>query len=413
MSPRALPSWLPRLAALLVALLYGLYYLGAFQAGFPPAPAGTGDHILLLRGAGELLQGRYPGNQVYPLPALLAADAVGRLGQPAAFLLWSAASLAGLLALVGRGAGPGWQRALLAVLALLAAHFGLHWDFRAHNVNVIALLLLWLALLAGPRRPLLAGLCLAASGALKLYALVLLPWLLWRGYTRWGLATLGWLTLFFVAWPLLALGPAEAWRLTLDWLRQAAALGDAAAEAAFVATLATLRGLVAELLGRPLTDPAIVAPLWLLRGLLAGATAWALWRLARAGLAERPRLVGEAAVLGLLPLAFSPVLQPHHAAAFLLATLWLAAALPTATRGTRAAGLALLLLLAVAPYLSYLAPGTLHRGLLLHGGSLLLTLAVGLAAPRRPVSGEGSVAASWRSVDNPAQEQRPRTSARP
>ena len=85
----------------------------------------------------------------------------------------------------------------------------------------------------------------------------------------------------------------------------------------------------------------------------------------------------------------------------------------TATRGTRAAGLALLLLLAVAPYLSYLAPGTLHRGLLLHGGCLLLTLAVGLAAPRRPVSGEDSVAASWRSVDNPAQEQRPRTSARP
>lgn len=427
MTRRTQPPWLPVAAAALAALLYGLYYLGVFQAGFPPSGGATGDHHLLLAGGERLLRGQYPGNQVYPLPALLAAQVVGRLGQPAGFLLWSATSLAALVALIAWGAAtpPRWRSAPLAVLALLAAHYGLHWDLRAHNVNLIALLLVWLALLAGPGRPWRAGFLLAASGALKLYALVLLPWLLWRGFRRWGLATLAWLLVFFVVWPLLALGPAEAWRLTLDWLRQALALGDAAAEAAFVATLATLRGLVAELFGRPLTDPSIMAPLWLLRGLLAAACGWALWRLARAGLPAGLRLIGEAAVLGLLPLAFSPVAQPHHAATFLLATLWLAGGLagglaqglagaPPAHAGARRAALfALLLLLAAAPYLSYLAPGTLHRALLLHGGSLLLMLAVGLAAPRRPASGEGSVAAPWPSVDNPRQEQGPPAPARP
>ncbi len=408
MTLAALPRWFWPAGAALFALLYGIYYLGVFHPPFPPTVKETGDYFLLQGGAHRLLHdGVYPGNQFYPLPALLLARSVGLLGEPAGYLLWSGLSLGSLVAMTVWGSlqGPARPTALprlgnglLAILAVLAAHFGLHWDFRAHNVNLIALLLFWLALLAGPQRPGWAGFWLAASGALKLYALVLLPWILWRRFDRWVLVTLGWLLLFFVLCPLLVLGPDAAWRLTLDWLRQTLAMSDPAVEAKFVATLATLRSLLAALTGRELVDPALTLPLWLCRGLLVAAVAWALWRLARRETAPGARLLGEGAVLGLLPLAFSPVAQPHHAAAFLLPTLWLAQRLPLARLAQWLPVAGLLLVLVVAPYLSYLGPGPLHRGLMLYLGSLLLTLAVGLMAGVKLAQDDGGVAASRPSV---------------
>ncbi len=403
-----LPRWFWPAGAGLFALIYAVLFGGLLQSPFPPPPKGTGDFFLLESGAQRLLHdGVYPHNQFYPLPAYLLARAARWLGQPLDYLVWTAVSLGSLMAMAvwsarqGRplpGWLPGFGNGLLVVLAILAAHFGLQWDFRAHNVNLIQLLLLWLALLAGPSRPWLGGFWLAAAGALKLYGLVLLPWLLWRGYRRWCAATAAWCLLFFAVLPLLALGPAEAWRLTGNWLAQTLAMSDPAVEATFVATLATLRSTLAAALDLPLTAPALSLPLWLCRAVLVAAAAWALWRLARHERHADCRLFGEGAVLAALPLAFSPVAQPHHAVVALLATLWLALRLPLARRAQILGAGGLLLLLVVAPYLSYLAPGTLHRGLMLHLGDLLLALAIGWLAGLNGGLGEGSVAAARRSV---------------
>lgn len=404
-----LPRWLWPAGAGLFALIYAVLFGGLLQSPFPPPPKGTGDFFLLESGAQRLLQdGVYPHNQFYPLPAYLLARAAHWLGQPLDYLVWTAVGVGSLVALAVWSARQGWPQpgwlpgfgnGLLVVLAILAAHFGLQWDFRAHNVNLVQLLFFWLALLTGPSRPWLGGFWLALAGALKLYGLVLLPWLLWRGYRRWLVAALAWCLLFFALLPLLVLGPAEAWRLTGDWLAQTLAMSDPAVEARFVATLATLRSTLAAAQDLQLTDPALALPLWLGRAVLVAAAAWALWRLARRERHPTCRLLGEGAVLAALPLAFSPVAQPHHAAVALLATLWLALRLPLAPRAQMlGAGGLLLLLLVVAPYLSYLAPGTLHRGLMLHGGDLLLALAIGWLAGLNGGLGEGSVAAARRSV---------------
>lgn len=386
------------LAALLAfALLYGLYYLRVFDPAFPPpVPGDYALNLALARQTADALA--YPPHFFYPPPYLAAMLALGALPGAAGFLLWCALQLAAFLAMTAllwrltaaATAAAGGRRALhlaaLGVLGILAAHYGLHWDFRAYNVNLPVLALVGGALALGPRRALLAGLLLALAGALKVYALVLLPWLLWRRDWRWLAATLGWLALLFLLPPLLAFGSAGAWSLTLDWLARMAAAGDPETFAAFPGALASPRALLAAAWGRPIEDPALDLPAlaWALAGLVLGL--WCAWRLSHA-LAEGPLgrlLVGSA--LALLPLVASPVAQPHHAAALLPLTLWLALGLAErrAGAGRTALGL-LLLLLALLPYSGALWQGALFRAGVAQSTLALTWLAVGLVA--RPRAG--------------------------
>ncbi len=378
-----------RIALLGFALLYGLYYLRLLDPSFPPeSPGDYALNLKLSRQAAEAAA--YPANFFYPPPYLALMLGLGALPAASGFLLWCLAQLLALLAVVAllwRLAAPpagGWTAALLGALGLLAAHYGLHWDLRAYNVNLPVLALTSGALVLGPRRAVLAGLLLALAGALKLYALILLPWLLLRGDGRWLAATLGWLALLFLLPPLLAFDAAAAWQLTGDWLARMASAGDPATLAAFPGALASPRSLLAAALERPLAHPTLALPslLWALAGLALGL--WCAWRLARA-LPEGPlrRLLAGTA-LTLLPLVASPVVQPHHAAALLPLSLWLALGLPRQPRGAALAFGLLLLALAALPYASYLWHGDLFRALVVQVTLPALWLAAGLAA--RPLA---------------------------
>lgn len=389
------------------ALVYALYYLRLLEVG--TAPAEQADYALNLALSRQTAAaGAYPDSFFYPPPYLALVLALGALPGQAGFLLWSLAqalSLVAVLLLVRRlaapaGALPPIRLALLGALGLLAAHYGLHWDFRAHNVNLPVLALVSGALALGPRRALAAGLLLALAGALKLYALVLLPWLLLRRDWRWLAATLGWLALLFLLPPLLAFGFEPAVALTADWLGCMAGAGEAATLAAFPGALASPRALLAALTGRAIEDAALALPaaLWALAG---GALAvWCAWRVARA-LPEGPlrRLLAGSA-LALMPLVASPVAQPHHAAGLLPLTLWLAWRAPAMGGGSRrgAGGLALLallLLLAALPYAGGLLPGPLFRVVVVQASLAAVWLAVGLAvgaavgSPASLTSGRG------------------------
>lgn len=316
----------------------------------------------------------WPEHFAYPPPFVALLLGWLELGS-VAFAGWIALSVAALAAALLAAARATEidlrpHGLAFAALAVLVASYAIAWDLKARNVNLIYLAAIALALAAARRSPAAAGLLLSLSVAIKLYSILLLPWLAWRRRWAWFGWTVAGLVLWFVVLPALCFGWDRSLAMTRAWWQALGPAGEAAYQALFPGYLVSLHRTVANLLGAPPTDGAVIA--WT-RGLQ---LAWialialAIWR----GTLSEP---AEAALLVLAPLPLGPVLQPHHAAVMLLpavaAIAWIAD--PATAPRRRWIGASLL---AAAFLVTQLGPAGSWRGVGLMAATALLALASAL-----------------------------------
>ena len=165
------------------------------------------------------------------------------------------------------------------------------------------------------------GLWIAFSFSLKLFSLLLIPYLLWSGRRRAFAWTCVFLTVFWVALPSLVLGPDGSRVVYADWLgrfRHAINLPPNVDHPILI----SLHRSAAWLAGG---DPRVAGlilnafrALWV--GIIAGS--WMVSRQRRVA-TDAFGLLADVSLLVLAPVAVSPYLEPYHVVAFIVPSLLL------------------------------------------------------------------------------------------
>jgi hypothetical protein len=334
--------WRRASAAILTFLtFYLLYHITKFQPFWPRDFAHErliDFSILFTESEFIATHGRYrattlpdPSSFFFPYtpPATVLFNLYAWLGPGIGFwLFWLAKGVAVIAILVCSlrlaGAAERAERWAIAVAGLLAADYFVHHDLRQQNINLIYVAIVAASLL--PATPaLVGGVLIGLSATIKLYSFVLLPWLLWRRrYAQffWAGASLA---AFWIAAPVLYYGFDTTVQLYRDWLDELQKSGTLAVYNA-PAPWITLRHFLARTFGwPPFGDPTAAALLVLQGSWLALVGAYFL--ATRDAAADGPMRDGaDAAVLMMLPLPFSTVLQPTHGVPMLLAFVLIAAA---------------------------------------------------------------------------------------
>jgi hypothetical protein len=236
---------------------------------------------------------------------------------------------------------------LIVLIAVLPVARYIHLEFHMHNVNLLALALVSLALVV--ERSWWSPLCYAFSLAIKPYGSVLLwPWMVWQGRRKWSLASLAWIGLLFVGLPALAFGFEAVWRLHHEWLASTFHGAQSAHDG-----LMSVRGGLAVLAGTSRINPIVVAIDRIMTVLYLVSLAAFFWPTLRRGAARGPLIASEAAALLLAPLPLGGLQQPARACVLVTATLVVAAAIfdehrSFRVRATLAGSLVLIAVLAIA-----------------------------------------------------------------
>jgi hypothetical protein len=268
----------------------------------------------------------------YPPPFLVVQDALWALGVPGAAavglsLLGLVALACPFLALECVGLGRDRRRGVLAFAAVVAVVYFLQWDLRAANFNQLFMACVLGSLVCVRRgRPGLAGFLLATSVALKLYSILLLPYLLWRREKSWLLWSLVWLAFLFLVLPVLRFGPEDTLLLYASWIDVIGGAGDPIGAPDYYKNLErTLLALLTAEGGG--ADGIAQLEAGTVRLLAQGI--WLVWVGAIAAFLVRGRSDGsgerryvEVAALLLLCVLISPTFQPHHGVVCLLPAVW-------------------------------------------------------------------------------------------
>ena len=327
-------------AALAILVLWTVYDATAVNL-FGPKPAGerSVDYHLLYQYSHTVVSSHhYPPWYPYPPPSIVLQYISALPPITIAVHIYLVLTIAAALAcwlllrqmLFDSDGRPGWAILLPAVFA---SNYFVQWDLRSQNCNILVLA----CLLLGMRelqlgKPAQSGLWLSAGIALKVYPVVLIPYLLWKREH----AALAWLLAFSaVMWlvlPMIAFTPRGAADVYAGWFAQMA-------NAAHALTLSPRHPILISLQRSAET-------------LLPGRASWILngARLAWAGLlfagldASRRRgaprreashasaagstrmakadcigMLTDVSLLLLAPIALSPYLEPYHEAPFALA----------------------------------------------------------------------------------------------
>lgn len=286
-----------------------------------------------------VLERSYPVGFTYPLPGVLLRVWLDRLAGPSAVILWgvwSAGATLAVFALIQRmiGLKRAPHRHVIAILGLLTVNYYVAWDLDALNCNMMYLALacgfLWML----DRRPATAGGLLAASIAVKLYSIAFLPYLLWRGKWRCLAATTVASLFLFVILPIPMFGLRDAWSINADWFHEVLATSAPRFPLDFQAyviapqklfhlvltstSLPNSRGWLQLNFDQAQALARLVKFGWLalvLGYLLCGEV------LRRGEPAKGEIFFMDGAVLLLVTLPISPLLQPHHCVVTLLPTM--------------------------------------------------------------------------------------------
>ena len=271
---------------------------------------------------------RYEPQQIFPYPpsavVLLFVTALPPF--PVAAGAWLALTILASVgtvvlgtSLVGLSNHPWRWSAALAAFALM--DYYIQWDLRSQNSNMVYTFLLVAALVSMRRgQDTLVGLLLAASIALKLYPVLVLPYLWWIGKRRACAAAMGFLVTFFAILPLVFFGLDGLVSAYTSWVGQLRVLASTINESDH-AILIALPFTLTKRLG---ADSPLVP--W-----LAGAAS-AVWlgAVAACVLSGRPwrtsqtdgwDLAVDCGILALAPVVISPYLEPYHATPALLPIL--------------------------------------------------------------------------------------------
>jgi hypothetical protein len=333
--------------------------------------------------------GAYPTHFTYAPPAVALRLGLAVLGTGAG-LLWIAAMIAafvGTLWAVNRLVGePPWPGAR-ALLTTFACGYAVQWDFRSVNGNLIWVALALAAILA-VGHPWRAGALLAAAVSLKVYAIVLLPWLLWRRPAVAVPAFVG-LLVAFVGVPAVAFGPVDAVAVTRSWFAASAATSAADFPLTYHGYSTSVHTALVALFsegGRYAVADMSLERIGALAGVLRSVALIAGVGLTVLARRDLPTVAGLLAVA----LVASPMAQPAHGVVALLAVGYLLAGAfdPAAPRVRRAVHIGAVCLgwgfLEIAPTGPAMAFAT-NAALLVWAGA---AVAVEIAGERRPELGD-------------------------
>jgi hypothetical protein len=265
----------------------------------------------------------YPAGYPYPPAAVVLHWATAQLPFEASAALWAVlcgAAAVGCWLVLARLLRLDWNSGAYALLPLahLSCAYFFQWDLRSGNCNLVFLAALLLALdRLSNGRSVSAGFWLALAFSLKLFCVLVIPYLLWKGHRRafvWSLAFVG---LFWLAVPVLVFGAGGAAEVYAGWLGQLTqAAGHASGTAHPIVTSLARSG--AWLLGE--RGPLLVNGV---RGLWLGLGLAGWWASALRGKNDAFGLLADAALLTLAPIAVSPYLEPYHPVPFAIAALLL------------------------------------------------------------------------------------------
>lgn len=321
-------------------------------SSFPGQPFG-GDYGNNLQQSMQVLDRHsFPYGFTYPLPCILLRYYLFKLGGNYSGIVW-VCLIAFSLYFATRFlieefyTGDAHSRYLYLMLAFLPVAYYVQWDIKALNCNQIVLCLVMASVLFLKRQAyLLSGLFLALGVALKLYPIVILPYLLIRKKYRVVLSAMTWIVVFFVLIPFMVLGSSDFIELTGKWIESLALTGAPDFIVRVVAYKTSLHYAILSLIsgGNPATLPPqslenVKHLTFLLKiCFVAMAAVYLVFDL------RRPSLPGEAnhilfniLLILLGSLLFSELLQPHHgvylfAASLLIVNFSLSGSFPKSVR---------------------------------------------------------------------------------
>lgn len=274
---------------------------------------------------------------LYPPPGIIFRIILANVGFEASAILWIAlmiistfASIAAMLYLLDLSEHP--YKYVLTFIALASVEYYIEWDLKSLNSNLIYLsLLLGSLVFIKKSKPSLAGFLLASSVALKLYSIVLLPYLLLKRQYRCFAASILFLLLFFVLLPTAYYGVNDFIIISKSWFRTVAATSNInfpfECRAYLVSLHRTLLALLTVRGGENITNLADLSEetvfiasrflqlIWLL------CVAFYFIQIVRKpeSMRELSRdFIADVSVLSLMVLPLSPQLQPHHGVVMLI-----------------------------------------------------------------------------------------------
>jgi hypothetical protein len=210
---------------------------------------------------------------------------------------------------------------LVPALAMCSSPF--MWDLRSANNNVLFLLAALLAIRAVTRGGATqAGLWLALSVALKLFAILLIPYFWWRGQRRAFAWTLAFSLVFWLALPATVLGLAGTRDVYASWAGQLDVIRRHAIDPGHPILVSLTRS-AAWMSGGSSTVESVTK-----------LTVWGLWLIVAAFAAMAPYRrddwpdaargwLADAGLLMLAPIALNPYLEPYHPVALAIPALLL------------------------------------------------------------------------------------------
>jgi hypothetical protein len=408
-------------------VLYFIYHVTRFRLARLWPLETFGDASILFEASRKVFQlGDYPArlatgtmNQVfpYPPPAAILFDLLGAAGAApfmAAWLLFMFAalfvSLRASLAGEGREFVAAWP--LVGAIALLFADSPVAWDLRNANSNLVCLALALGAFALLGKRPALAGTLVGLSISLKLFGILLLPWLLWRGPRRALIAASIALLALWLVLPALVFGVEGTIRLYASWREQLRIIADpwiyTFIQMGIGPPLVSVRRAAMTLTGEGPETTATLVAVAVLWAIWIAALAWYALRAfgSRIALAPSRAALADWTVLLLAPLPFNPWLEPYHAIPIvpglvLLVVLALDEKFPPRERMTALAALAAFAIVRM------LGVPFAIRAIGILAGFLVLVAALGFLRPRLAVAPEAAPALSRK---RPARSARVRRS---
>lgn len=343
--------------------------------GSTPWPQSAVDYrIMYDAGRHVVATHEYPAGYPYPPPAAAAHAASATFPFAVSAALWLAltglAAGACYLALartLGLHERPG--ALLLLPLAHAVAAYYFQWDMRSVNCNLVVLATVLFGCAALARgRDATAGFWFAASVALKVFPVLVLPYLAWT--RRWR--ALAWAVafslLFWVVVPVAVYGPGGSLDVYRGWVNELTRATDAATKH----NHPILISLDKAALFAAANDAAVakgitlgVCALWVLVGLAGAAACWG----------ERPRdgagILAHVSLLVLGPAAVSPYLEAYHLVPVVVPAAVLLAVAADARRSVRVRTLAAVGFVLGLAILKASSPWPL-RGLLVNAQALVL-----------------------------------------
>jgi hypothetical protein len=216
---------------------------------------------------------------------------------------------------------------VLVLLAYGSSCYFFQWDLRSQNCNLIFLASLVCGLFCLHRQlPAAAGFWIALSFSLKLFSLLVIPYLLWSGRRRAFAWTAGFLVAFWLLLPATVLGVEGCRGAYAEWFGRMQHMVDYPAALTHPILISVRRSAAWLADG----DPRIA---WLVVNCVRGVWAAVCVAAAAASLARREQpgdatgLLSDVSVLALAPVAISPYLEPYHAVAFAIPSILLVRAM--------------------------------------------------------------------------------------